>query len=165
MHYFGKTSIIFAIDVVILTNGREMKLINILICALMLLSCSQKKGPEGVLKSYIDKRFSSGIDKEEFSEFFGGTMLEDLETVDESVVGKMNKIKDYKKTSFTVNFKKCTEQKCFLTYTLSFDAKAEAGETEKKVAVKVKKVAELQKENKTWKIHDISDVKTHFDYK
>ena len=150
---------------VILTSGREMKLLSILMCALVLFSCSSKKGPEGVLKSYIDKRFSSGIEKDDFSDYFGGEMLDDLETVDETVVGKMNDIKGYKKKSLEINFKKCSQEKCFLTYTLVFDAKAEAGSTKKNVAVKVKKIAELQKTGETWKIFDISDVKTHYDYK
>lgn len=142
-----------------------MKILICSIIAFTFLSCVSENGPEYVLKSFIDQRFSGGVDKEDFSKFFAGELLEDIATLDESTIGKLNEVKDFKKYSYKMNFKRCDEEKCFLTYTLIFDATAISGKSNSRVRVKVKKIAELRRDDMSWKIHGISDIKTHYDYK
>jgi hypothetical protein len=132
----------------------------------------KKKGPEATLKAYIDNRFSSEVEKDDFKNFFAGELLAEMEGLDEKSIADINAIKGQKKKSFKINFKRCDEQKCFLTYTLVYDTFAKAAVPEdsenvhqNNVRVKVKKIAELRKTEDVWRIFGISDIKTLYDYK
>ena len=63
-----------------------------------------------------------------------------------------------------VNFliKKCTEEVCYLTYTLSYE---KFNKDTKEFSVEVRKIAEMRKEDNKWKIVDISNIKSFFDMK
>ncbi|OIQ18279.1 MAG: hypothetical protein BM556_08440 [Bacteriovorax sp. MedPE-SWde] len=145
-------------------------LLIVIITFVSFVSCTKNKGPESVLKSYIENRFSQKIEKSDFTDFFGGELLEEMNTLDNEAIGKLNQVKGQKKKSFKINFRRCDNEKCFLTYTLVFDTTAKAevnssGTNEADVRVKVKKIAELRKVEEKWKIFGISDIKTHYDYK
>lgn len=150
-----------------------MKLLSILIISIFIFSCNKEKGPEDVLGSYVNKSFKGSIEKDDFKDYFAGDLLTEYEGLDEEVLGKLNKIKNQKKKSFKVNFQRCDQDKCFLTYTLIYEAEAAGDATVESntssfnsdVTVKVKKIAELRKIDNLWKIYGISDIKTHFDYK
>jgi hypothetical protein len=148
-----------------------MKTSLLLICFLTFISCVQNKGPEETLKSYINNRFSNEVEKDDFKKYFAGELLTEMEGLTEEAINKINEVKGQKKKSFKINFKRCTDEKCFLTYTLVYDTHAQAtvGNPEashsNSVRVKVKKIAELRKIQKSWRIYGISDIKTLYDYK
>lgn len=147
-----------------------MSKLIISVILLGLISCVSNKGPEETLRSFVNNRFVSEVDKEDFKKFFAGELLSELEGMDEEAIKAFNSVKGQKKKSFKVNFKRCSDDKCFLTYTLVYDTTAQAldkqeNERSSGVTVKVKKIAELRKIEQSWKIFGISDIKTLYDYK
>lgn len=124
----------------------------------------KKSGPDEVLQSYINDRFNKELTREDFKDYFAGEILQELEGLDEKVIGDLNEVKQAKKKKLAIDFKRCDEDKCFITYTLSYDASAKADASQTGVTVKVKKIAELRRLENEWKIFGITDIKTFYDY-
>ena len=140
-----------------------MKKIFVFVLLSLIVGCFGKKGPDSVLKSYIDLRFSSGVKPESFSQFFRGELLEQMNALTDKDIERLNNIGPGKR-KFKLDYKRCEEKRCFLTYSLTYQAKAQAENEKSDVFVKVKKIAEMAEEDNEWKIVGISDVKTHYDY-
>ncbi len=134
------------------------------ILLLVLGSCMKKSGPDEILQNYINDRFSKELEKEDFKDYFAGELLEELEGLDAKVIGDLNEVQKAKKKRLAIDFKRCDDDKCFITYTLSYDSTANAADSETKVVVKVKKIAELRRLENEWRIFGITDIKTFYDY-
>lgn len=138
------------------------KIIALLLISL--LSCVKSGGPEQVLKEYVNKRFSNEITKEDFKEYFDGELLSDFDQIDERALGELNQVNTSKSKKMEIEFKRCDEDKCFLTYSLMYSTSAQANEQTSDVQVKIKKIAELKKIENKWKITGNTDIKTHYDF-
>jgi hypothetical protein len=160
----GQLSMIYSLKEV--TCKRDtMKKVIFFLFVLLISSCSRDNSPEGVLSGYINKRFKAGVAADDFQSFFGGELLEEMSQLSEDQINRVNNIKG-SKSSFKIDYKRCNgTEECFLTYTLKYDTKAKADKASSDVRVKVKKIAQMRTVDGNWRIFDISDVKSHYDYK
>ena len=71
-------------------------------------------------------------------------------------------VKDLKSRKLTVLVKNCEEASCFLTYVLRY---SQGKENPKEFGVEVKKIAKIEKVEKSWKLAEISNLKTYIDSK
>jgi len=141
---------------------RLKSFILFIFCGVTFISCNSQKGPDETLRNFVNYRFSSSQDKEKTLSYTTGSLNEELAKMSDEDYNTFADINDYKKRKLKINLKKCAEDQCFITYTLSFykkDAK------EKTASVEVKKIAELSKTEDGWKIADVNNVKTYIESK
>lgn len=136
----------------------------LLLTLIFLVSCVKTGGPEQVLKEYANKRFNNELTREDFQEYFDGEILADFEVIDQKALGELNQINTSKTRKMDIEFKRCDEVKCFLTYSIVYSTQAESNNQTSDVQVKIKKIAELKKIEDKWKITGITDIKTHYDF-
>ena len=137
-----------------------------ILCLLLITSCSTKTGPEGLLTSYVNQRFNNGVEVDDFEKYFAGSLLDEMSQLSQSELEKINLVKGSKKPILKISYKRCNgPEECFLTYTLQYNTTASAAGSAAGVRVKIKKIARLKSVEEKWRIYDISDVKTHYDYK
>lgn len=134
---------------------------NKLICLFLVLfaSCqSKQESPEAVLEKYVEGRFSESGSKDDLLKLTSGALYAQINEMSPDEFAKFVGLNGIKRGKFKVLNKKCKEDKCFITYFLSYrdssDKPAEFAEVE------VKKIAEIELEDKRWKISDISNLKT-----
>lgn len=137
---------------------------NFILALFLLTSCVKTGGPEQVLKEYANKRFNNELSKDDFKDYFDGEILADFEAVDEKALGELNQVNTSKTRRVEIEFKRCDESKCFLTYSIVYSTQANANNLSSPVQVKIKKIAELKKIDDKWKITGITDIKTHYDF-
>lgn len=133
----------------------------------LIIGCSKTNTPESVLSEYVNKRFSSKMEVGEFKDYLGGEILEETLADGGAYLEAINKTQGFKLNGFKIDVKRCVnDKKCFVTYSISYIANYNKDEkTKSDVEVKVRKIAEMLQEDKLWKIHGISDVKTNLDYR
>ena len=129
------------------------------------ISCTKKSTPELVLREFVSKRFSQEFKADDFKEYLGGEILEEVLAEEGKYLNKINEAKSFKMSKFKINAKRCIDQKCFLTYSLAYNAPYDKQKESGTVAVNIRKIAEMKQEEGVWKIFGITDVKTNFDYK
>lgn len=136
----------------------------LLLCLISFVGCMKSNGPEEVLKEFVDLRFEKELSKSDLEKYFAGDMLENITGLDEAALGNFSQNVEASKRKYTLDFKRCDEDKCFITYTLSYTTTAEASQKTSDVGVKVKKIAELRRFDNAWKIVGITDIKTFYDF-
>ncbi|MBL6988211.1 MAG: hypothetical protein ISR65_00445 [Bacteriovoracaceae bacterium] len=130
---------------------------------LFLFGCSGVNTPEGVLNKYINYRFSKDQDRDKLLAMTSGQLNKQLLEKDEAAFEEFAQgVRDLKKKKFSIILKKCDEQKCYITYLISYDVIKEGS---KKYNVEVKKIAELEKISGNWKVTDVNNLKTFIDSK
>ncbi len=134
----------------------------IVFCSSLFFGCNSQKGPEETLRNFVNYRFSSSQDKGKTLSYVTGTLEEKIVEMSDEDYKLFEKTTEYKKKKLRINLKKCTENQCFITYTLSFFKKT--GE-QKSASLEVKKIAELKKTDKSWKIADVNNIKTYIESK
>lgn len=125
-------------------------------------SCNLQGEPEQALREFINYRASSGQQKNFYIKNTSGKMLDFYEDMSEAEFSKYISLKKIFGKKLRVNLKKCSDKTCAITYTISFHSE---GEKSAKVETEVKKIAELVKEDGNWKISDILNIKSHFEFK
>ncbi len=139
-----------------------MRLISLFLLCVFFASCDSKpQGPHETLARFVDYRFSQSQTKEGLLHFMTAKASEEISAMSEENLAALFKVDNYRKRNFKVITEKCTEDKCFMTYTLEYDVLA-ANNTREFVA-EVKKIAELQKINQEWKVANIDNIKTFID--
>lgn len=140
----------------------KMTLILLLVVnTFVLVSCKQDLGPEDSLRSYIDYSVSSKSSREGFIERSTGTMKARLEIMENAEFDEFAKeMAHVEKKRVKFNHTSCQDNKCFITYTLSYDGQSEGVSV---YEVEVRKIAELVKEEETWKLANISNVKSYYE--
>lgn len=135
------------------------------ICILALLtsfSCTKKSTPEGALKSFIEYRFDSSQSRDDLLDMTSGLLNENISAMNDEDLKKFLNVKDLKRRRLTVLVKSCEPTSCFLTYVLRY---SQGSEKPKEFGVEVKKIAKIVKLGETWKISEISNIKTYIDSK
>ncbi|WPU65328.1 hypothetical protein [Peredibacter starrii] len=126
---------------------------------LILAACNQDNlSPESALKSYMDGRMGTIVTRDFILERVTGKMKQSFENMDDEEFKKASDMTNIKKESFKILSKSCQEKKCFLTYSVAYQTKAEEKTT---FATEVKKIAEVVNEGGKWLISDVSNIKTY----
>lgn len=124
-------------------------------------SCNKELSPEDSLRSYIDYSLSGDGTREGFIEKSAGVMKERLESMDDKEFDEFAKEMDHvQKKRVRLNHTSCQDNKCFITYTLSYDGQANG---ESVYGIEVRKIAELIQEEQEWKLANISNVKSYYE--
>jgi hypothetical protein len=134
-----------------------MKLLY-LIVALLSQSCLQETiSPEGTLKEFIESRMGQTVTREYILDKVTGKMRQSIENISDEEFKKFADLKNVQQNSFKVLSKSCQENKCFLTYSISFKTNVESSHFQSEV----KKIAEIQLVDGRWLIAEVSNVKTY----
>ncbi|CBW28130.1 putative exported protein [Halobacteriovorax marinus SJ] len=132
----------------------------IILVALSVTSCFKEKGAQETLSTFIQKRFNGSLDRTEMADYLSGQMKDSVLAMEEEEFDKFSDMSKYKKKTFKITHSNCSEAKCFLTYIISYD---QFGESTKDYRVDNKKIAEMVKLEKEWKIENVTNVKTYID--
>jgi len=132
----------------------------ILLFLLFLGACTKKSTPENALADFINYRFTGGQEKGDLLEMTEGPLKEKIESLEEKALASFLNAKELKKRKLKVLIKSCEEERCYLTYVLNY---SQGTESPKEFGVEVKKIAQLERFDKTWKITDVSNVKTYIE--
>jgi hypothetical protein len=127
-----------------------------------LFSCNVQKGPDASLKSFINYRFSASQDKDGTLAYTTGVLSDRINAMTDEEYSEYKNNSEYSKRKYRVNLSKCTENQCFITYTLSIIKKGDSGPS---AIVDIKKIAELKKVEEKWKVADVNNVKTYIESK
>ena len=142
-----------------------MKLITALLLIIAISSsCVDKKGtPESALVNYISMRFSGKIQKRaEFSELLTGKYKKLVDALTEQQYSSFFNLSGRKlnKTSIASTENKSANQ-VYITYIVSYRSDS----PHDKAKTDLKQIALLEKENGSWKIAEVSGIKTYHDMK
>lgn len=128
---------------------------------LFLVSCTKDiKTPEGLLAKFTEDITTKNMDRDYYYKYTTGKMKESIEKLTDEEFEEFRNLSRVKNSRVDIQKKNCTEQKCSLTYIIKYDYQgSESKENEFKS--EVKKVANLVKVEETWKIEDVSNIKTY----
>lgn len=137
------------------------KLSLLMVAVFSLSSCNKDLSPEDSLRSYIDYSVSSNSTREGFIERSTGSMKERLEAMEDEEFNEFAKEMEHvQKKRVRFNHTSCQDNKCFITYTLSYDGQADGVSV---YGIEVRKIAELIQEEEEWKLANISNVKSYYE--
>lgn len=133
---------------------------SILLMLLIMISACTKglDTPEGVLKEFVSERFKKDLNINTLTGLMGGKLLESIQELNEEDKRKYFNLNGISKKSFKVVSKSCRDNKCYLTYIVSYYSTIDK---DTKFTSKTKKIAELEKVENAWKITSVNNVKTH----
>ncbi len=130
-----------------------------------LVSCDKgAKTPEGLIKLFVSEVTSKKVDKEFFEKYTTGKLLESVNQLEESEMEEfldksMKRLTKVQNPKIEISNKVCAGEKCTVTYIVKFDFKnKEEGDFESEI----KKVATVVKDGETWKISEVSNVKSYY---
>ncbi len=141
-----------------------MKYLNriVLALSLALISCNGPDTPEAALRDFINLRFKGGFEKASVLERTTGELYGRIEAMEESEFEEFAKVNLSDSYKLKILLSKCEETQCFLTYTLDYGMNESS---DSNARLEVRKIAELQKVEQTWKVADVSELKTHIEMK
>lgn len=127
---------------------------------LILSSCTKKQAPEDVLRKYVDYRFSASQTRDGAIEMLTGDLKEKLKSLTEEELKIFLNSANMTKKSLSIQSSNCTGDKCKVVYILKYE-KSDAGK--KPYLVENKKEAVLAKEDDSWKVSEVSNIKTYIE--
>jgi hypothetical protein len=132
-----------------------------MLLSIIFFGCVQQKNtPEDTLAVFIQKRFQ-GKSIDDLKSFLSGNFFKNFEdSSDDLKEQSLWVIKDQSLKKFKVIDKACDEQKCKITYFVSYFTNKD---NKREFMTETKKMAELIKENKKWVIESITHLKTYHD--
>ncbi len=134
-----------------------------IVCALLsLYSCEDKRGPESVLKRFVDYRFVLGQTRDDMLSMTTGVLNINIAEMTDEEFKNFSNMEGYKLISFNINIKKCEVDQCYLTYIVKYSI---SKSNELSFNAEIKKIADMRMESGSWKIADISNIKTFYDSK
>lgn len=134
-----------------------MRLLLLLFMFLITSCLDEKISPEGALKDFVETRMGNTVTREYTLEKVTGKMKQSLENMPEEDFQKFADLRNVRKDSFKVLSKSCQENKCYLTYSISYKTTLEKSS----FSSEVKKIAELLLIENKWLISDVSNIKTY----
>jgi hypothetical protein len=137
---------------------------NLLFVLIFLLpfSCTKKSTPEKTLQEYVDYRFKSSQERDDLLEMTTGSLKERISDMEEEELKKFLTSGTLEKRKLKILLKNCEDTKCFLTYILTYN---QGAGNPKDFGIEVKKIAQLDKVGESWKLSDVSSVKTYIEAK
>lgn len=129
----------------------------------LVVSCTKgAKTPEGLVKLYIEKMTSNKISKSFFEEFSTGELKEKVAAMSSDDFDKYKNVANIESVKVKILSTNCRDNTCSVKYIVSYDVYTE---TKKSFSTDVKKLAKVVKEGETWKLADITNLKTFHDSK
>ncbi len=128
----------------------------------LVFGCTKKNDPENALLDYVNYRFEKSQGRDKLLDMTSGELNLSIQQMTDEEFQKFSDVAKYRRGNFNVSLKKCTDDTCFITYTLKYDMMEQDVKT---LSAEIKKVAKLVREGQVWKIADVSNVKTYFDSK
>ena len=139
-----------------------MKNIILVFLCFLAFACTKKSTPERTLQDYVDYRFNKSQEKDDLLEMTTGTLYERISIMEDEQLKNFLKGERLQKKRLKILLKNCQDTQCFLTYILTY---SQGTENPKEFGVEVKKIAQLDKVGESWKISDVSNVKTYIEAK
>ena len=137
-----------------------MKIALTLCLFVTLFSCSrQATGPEQILTTFINYRFSKGQTREKLIEMTSGKLRQSIREMSQESFEAFSNM-PIKKKRFKILTTKCGEEKCSISYFIKYEA---FQGNEKVFAIEIKKITTLENIDGKWKISDVSNVKEFYD--
>ncbi len=126
---------------------------------LILFGCRSQNKPEEALKNYMSDRLSGRLtSRDAILTHATGKYWAAINALSDEEFKKFENLSQVKQNSYKLLSSKCTNDTCYLTYSVGYSTI----ENQKKTfSSEVKKVAELKMEQGEWKIADISNLKTY----
>lgn len=123
--------------------------------------------PEGLLRMYINDVTTKKVDKDYYLRWTTGNLLESVEAMDDEELTSRSYLENVRKTKVKVLNQNCQEEKCVLTYVVSYDTAEKSENESEKVAFssETKKLAEFHREGDEWKIASVTNLKTFIEAK
>lgn len=132
-----------------------------LLLILLTVACTKDiKTPEGLLVKFTEDITTKKMDRDYYSKYTTGKMKESIDKLSDEEFDSYGSLSRVENAKIDILKKNCTGNKCSLTYIVKYDYKSE-GSNEKDFKSEVKKVASLVKVEETWKIEDVSNIKTY----
>ncbi len=128
---------------------------KLLLIALFLVSCSKPQGPQEILASFVQYRFSDKQDRDKLLDMTEGKLRSSFDEMSDEDFDKFISM-PIKKTKFRVISTDCNATECSITYVVGYDT-FDSGE--KAYTTEVKKIAKIQNFEDGWKIVDVSNIK------
>lgn len=114
------------------------------------------------LEDYLNMSFTAGESRESHLSKTTGVLQEQISQMSDEDFAQYVNIEGVNKKKFKVMLSNCNEDKCFITYNLTYD---EGTKSTPNSTVEVRKIAELWLEEGEWKVADVNNVKTHIEGK
>ena len=130
---------------------------KVILVLILTVSCFRETGPKGVLKNYINKRFSSDFSPSQVEEFLTNDLYQQIWG---NQVERNSKKRRLKKVKFISE--NCANETCHITYDISYQ---ESASNNKFDSVEVRKVAKLVYLEEGWRISSTMNIKTYLDLK
>jgi hypothetical protein len=122
-------------------------------------ACVKKDGtPEAALKDFVESRVGQVIDRGFVLDRVTGKMLQSFENMSDEDFSKFADMRNIKTESFKILSKSCQENRCYVTYAISYLTKKD---NQTQTASEVKKIAEMVFLDNRWLIGDVSNIKTY----
>lgn len=136
-----------------------MKLFSIILLLLTAVAClDDNRSPEAALTEFIELRMGTVVTRDAILEKVTGKLQQSLENISDEEFQKFADLRNVSRESFKIVSKSCQEEKCFITYSLTYRTR-EGDET--KFTSEVKKIAEVHNQQGKWLISDVSNIKTY----
>jgi hypothetical protein len=136
---------------------------NIIFLLFILTSCNNELTPEKVLQKYITMRFnSSNNSSKSFIKHTTTPLSNDIQKLTGSSkdLSNFSRKYTYKKFSIITNMCKQNQTKCSIIFILVYHSSKQHKEV-----IELRKMAQLVKTDEGWKISDISNLKSYYDFK
>mgnify|MGYP001403214342 CR=1 FL=1 len=128
------------------------------------VACSYSpKSPEGLIKMYVSDTSTKKVDREYYEKYTTGEILDATNEMTDDELETSSKMGNVKKAQTKIVMKKCeNDDKCVVTYIVEYTYQSAA---EKKATFKneVKKIAEVEKVDGSWKIASVTNLKTYIE--
>lgn len=136
----------------------------LLMLVFVLVACSKDPStPEGLIKMYVEDVTSKQMTKDYYEKYTGGELWESISSLNDEDFESFSSLKKLKNAKVNIEKKICeSKSECRLTYIIKYEYD---GEDKNEFASEVKKVAELQKVEDSWKILKVSNIKSYVDSK
>ncbi len=123
-------------------------------------SCDRVQTPEGTLENFVRLRFSGESNRPKLLNYLSGALHDHITRMSDEDFERFTDSSKIKESRFTIDLKKCEEDKCYITYTISYTLRESKTVSH---GAEVKKIAELLKTEEIWRINSISNVKSYIE--
>lgn len=128
---------------------------------LSLMACtSRDMTPEKALREYVEGSIGHHVDREFVLQRVTGKLQQVVTNMSDEDFLVFANLSSLRPEGFNVLSKSCQSDRCFLTYTVSYQ---KLKEDQKSFKTEVKKIAEIQQVNGKWLIADVSNIKTYLE--
>lgn len=131
---------------------------------IFLVACSYSpKSPEGLIKMYVKDTSTKNVSRDYYEKYTTGEILEATNTLTDEEFEANSKMGNVKNAQTKIVMKKCdSEQKCVVTYIVEYTYQGKEG-AKSTYKNEVKKIAEVEMIDGSWKIANVTNLKTYIE--